>query len=299
MDSVGSENCVETATEQEYSHVQAVESFTPRKKLKQPDMSRTRWLGGGGSGGAAAGSLSLSLFWAACPRNPQGLLHLCLGDLRSDHTSKRARILIEKALGCQRSSLPVSGLDLIYGQLCWPFPKFWDDACCISWYGAGSLFWSLSCACSRKTLETRMCQGFRAVAHGTETIVRWQSQHLLETDQLQTAIQACFNKAKKTDCTAPIVKVMVDPDVVSWSAKTWRFREPIAYEATRGNMAIWAHRSRTMSTQIQSTGECAGRDRFRGWASWARYLAACFLWQRLAWNVKPEPIAPHQECFIC
>jgi len=62
MDSVGSENCVETATEQEYSHVQAVESFTPRKKLKQPDMSRTRWLGGGGSGGAAAGSLSLSLF---------------------------------------------------------------------------------------------------------------------------------------------------------------------------------------------------------------------------------------------
>ena len=104
MDSVGSETCVETATEQEYSHVQAVESFTPRKKLKQPDMSRTRWLGGGGSGGAAAGSLSLSLFWAACPRNPQGLLHLCLGDLRSDHTSKRARILIEKALGCQRSS---------------------------------------------------------------------------------------------------------------------------------------------------------------------------------------------------
>lgn len=61
MDSVGSENCVETATEQEYSHVQAVESFTPRKKLKQPDMSRTRWLGGGGSGGAAGGSLSLSL----------------------------------------------------------------------------------------------------------------------------------------------------------------------------------------------------------------------------------------------
>lgn len=88
MDSVGSETCVETATAEGYSHVQAVESSTPRKKLKKPDMSRTRWLGGGGSGGAA-GSLSLSLFCAACPTNPQDLLRLCLGDFRSRvHASK-------------------------------------------------------------------------------------------------------------------------------------------------------------------------------------------------------------------
>ena len=225
MDSVGSETCVETATAEGYSHVQAVESSTPRKKLKKPDMSRTRWLGGGGSGGAA-GSLSLSLF--SVLRVPQILKTCCVYVSEIlDHASMRARILIEKALGCRRSSLPVTGLDLIYRQLCWPFPKFWDDAFCISWFGAGSLFWSLSCVWSRKTLETRMWQVFRVVVHGSETIFRWQSQHLIETDQLQTATQACFNKAKQSDCTAPIVKVMLDPYVVSWFAKTWRFREPI------------------------------------------------------------------------
>ena len=170
--------------------------------------------------------LSLSLF--SVLRVPQILKTCCVYVSEIlDHASMRARILIEKALGCRRSSLPVTGLDLIYRQLCWPFPKFWDDAFCISWFGAGSLFWSLSCVWSRKTLETRMWQVFRVVVHGSETIFRWQSQHLIETDQLQTATQACFNKAKQSDCAAPIVKVMLDPYVVSWFAKTWRFREPI------------------------------------------------------------------------
>ena len=92
-----------------------------------------------------------------------------------DHTSTRARILIEKALGCRRSSLPMTGLDLI---LRWPFPKFWNDAFCISWYGAGSLLWDLSPLWRREALEARMWPGVRVVAHGSETIVRWQSQHL-------------------------------------------------------------------------------------------------------------------------
>ena len=72
MDSVGSENCVENAAE-EYSHVQTVENSIPRKKLSWPDMSRTRWLGGGVVVGRGRFSfclslfvLSLSLFWGAC-----------------------------------------------------------------------------------------------------------------------------------------------------------------------------------------------------------------------------------------
>ena len=219
-----------------------------------------------------------------------------------DHTSTRARILIEKALGCRRSSLPMTGLDLI-GDCAGHFRSF------------EMMHFALVDMVQAHSCETCLHYGVeKHLKHECDRVFGWwrtglkrlldDKANILETDQLQTAMQAYFNKAKQSDCTAPTVKVMVEDSAVPAVCRKLVCSElrisrtyclssvprKHGYLGVSIKNHVYSSRPASVPVEIDSVAEFPGPD------TWRRGFYGK---GSDAWNVKPEPIAPHDECLIC
>lgn len=216
-----------------------------------------------------------------------------------DHTSTRAKILIEKALGCRRSSLPMTGLDLI-GDCAGHFRSF------------ETMHFALVDLVQAHSCEVCLHYGVeKHLKHECDRVFGWwrtglkrlmdDKANILETNQLQHAMQAYFDRARQMDGTAPMVKVMLEDSEVPANCRKLicpDFRISRTYcmssnPRKHGYLGVslknHVYSSRPASVPIN----IAGVDTQPGPSTWRRgYYGK----GADAWNVKPEPVGPHDEC---